>query len=65
MTKVLSAVGILFVLLAILYFAVPADSLPAWVPGADPNLTRHHFTHGVASLVVGGGLLAYARTRRQ
>ena len=63
MSKVLSVVGVLFVLLALVYFFIPANELAEWIPGADPDLYRHHYTHGVASLAVGVGLLVYAGTR--
>ena len=58
--------GILFVFLAVAYFSIPANELADWIPGADANLYRHHYTHGVASLAVGVGLLTYGwmRSRR-
>ena len=55
--------GIVFVILALAYFSFPANELADWIPGADPNLTRHHYTHGVASLVVGLGLLVFGWMR--
>jgi hypothetical protein len=55
--------GIAFVFLALVYFSFPANELVDWIPGADPNLTRHHYTHGVASLAVGVGLLGYGWMR--
>jgi predicted PurR-regulated permease PerM len=65
MIKVLSVIGgIIFVFLALAYFLIPANELADWIPGADPNLYRYHYTHGVASLAVGGGLLVYGWLRR-
>ncbi|HSX40380.1 MAG TPA: hypothetical protein VLF68_02085 [Candidatus Saccharimonadales bacterium] len=51
--------GLLLVILAVVYFAMPASSLPSFVPGFDPTLTKHHYTHGVASLLVGLVLIAF------
>jgi hypothetical protein len=57
-------VGALLVLLGIVYFAVPAHSLPALVPGhvsaGDTEAAHHHVKHGVAALAVGLAVLAYA-----
>jgi hypothetical protein len=60
MNKVLSVIGVLLVIVAIVYFVFPANSLPEWLPGYDPGLSRIHYTHGAASFVAGAGLLAYA-----
>ncbi len=53
-------IGVLFILLAVVYFILPAHSLPHFIPGYDPTLARHHFTHGVGSLFLGLGALAFA-----
>ena len=59
-----STVGVLLVLLALVYFALPADSLPAFVPGhvsaGDAEAAHHHVKHGIAALAVGLAALAYA-----
>jgi hypothetical protein len=56
--------GALLVLLAAIYFASPADSLPAFVPGhvsaGDAEAAHHHVKHGIAALAVGFAALAYA-----
>jgi hypothetical protein len=44
--------GLLFLVLAIVYFAVPAGSLPGFLPGFEVGSTRVHVKHGLASLVV-------------
>lgn len=51
--------GFVFVVLAIIYFVNPASSLPTFIPGYDPNLSRHHFTHGALCLFLGFGAFAY------
>jgi hypothetical protein len=67
MNKVLVVFGVFLLLLAILYFMVPANEFAPWFPGYDPELTRVRFKHGIGSLVVGVGLLGYAwyRSRGQ
>jgi hypothetical protein len=44
--------GLLFLVLAIVYFAVPAGSLPGFLPGFEAGSTRVHVKHGLASFVV-------------
>jgi hypothetical protein len=51
-------VGLFFVGLAALYWLNPADHLPAFVPGYDPESDKRHFTHGLGMLVI--GLMAFA-----
>lgn len=51
-------VGLFFVGLAALYWLNPADHLPAFVPGYDPQSDKRHFTHGLGMLVI--GLMAFA-----
>lgn len=46
-------VGICLVVLAGVYFIEPAKSLPHFIPGYDSQLTRHHYTHGIATLILG------------
>ncbi len=52
--------GIAFVLLAILYWLTPANALPSFIPGYDPALSIIHFKHGLASLLLGLVLFAFA-----
>ena len=49
--------GALLIVVAIVYFTVPADSLPSFFPGHDPAMTRVRLKHGIASGVVGVVLL--------
>jgi hypothetical protein len=42
------------------YFAEPAKSLPSFFPGHSATSTIHHTKHGIASVVVGLALLAFA-----
>ena len=52
--------GLLFVAIAVVYWLVPADSLPAFFPGAEAGLARPRVKHGIASAVVGVLLFAWA-----
>jgi len=49
--------GIVFIVVAGIYLAVPADSLPSFFPGHEAGLTRVRLKHGIASGVVGVILL--------
>ncbi len=42
--------GVGCVALSVLYFSRSADALPAFLPGHQPGLTRHHTKHGLAML---------------
>ena len=66
MGKALFAIGGLLIVLALIYFAVPANSLPALLPGADPSLTRMHYKHGGIALFLGTACCVYGwfRSRR-
>ncbi len=53
-------VGLLFLALAVYYWITPASALPPFLPGYVPGNDKVHYTHGLASLIVGLGILAYA-----
>jgi len=50
--------GILLIIVAVVYFLVPADSLPSFFPGHVTGSTHVRIKHGIASAVVGVVLLA-------
>ena len=52
--------GVAFVAIAIIYFAEPAKSLPAWVPGHEASSLHHHVKHGIAALMLGVGAFVFA-----
>jgi uncharacterized membrane-anchored protein YitT (DUF2179 family) len=62
MNKTLSVLaillGVILVLLSIVYFLIPANLLPWFLPGHDPALTKIHLKHGWGSLIAGAALLA-------
>ena len=49
----LVVLGLIFVVIACVYWLVPAGSLPAFVPGFEAGSARVHVKHGIASLAVG------------
>lgn len=48
----LVVLGLIFVVIACVYWFVPAGSLPAFVPGFEAGSSRVHVKHGIASLAV-------------
>ena len=57
MKLLLSLLGVLLLIVAAIYFVLPADQLPSFFPGHE-NVARMHYKHGIASGVVGIILLA-------
>ena len=59
--------GLLFFVVAIIYWVVPAEQLPGFFPGFEPGLNRVRLKHGIAAAIVGVLLFAvawYAGRRR-
>jgi hypothetical protein len=63
MKKLLAALalvlGIVFVVLAFVYWTTPASALPSFFPGYDPTMAGVHFKHGLASLILAILLFIY------
>lgn len=59
-----AALGVVLVIVAIVYFAEPAHSLPSFFPGrvsaASSEANHHHTKHGIAALVVALACFAFA-----
>jgi hypothetical protein len=53
------AAVVLFVI-AIVYWAEPAKSLPGFFPGQQARSNHHHIKHGIAAFLVGLACLAFA-----
>jgi uncharacterized membrane protein HdeD (DUF308 family) len=57
-------IGVLLVIVAIVYFAEPAHSLPSFFPGhvsgGSGEANHHHAKHGIAALIVGLACFAFA-----
>ncbi len=52
--------GAALIVIAIVYFAEPAGSLPSFFPGHQAGSSHHHAKHGIASLLVGLAVLVFA-----
>jgi hypothetical protein len=52
--------GILFVILAVVYWLEPAGSLPSYFPGYASGSSVIHFKHGLGCLIIGLALFAFA-----
>jgi hypothetical protein len=55
-----AVLGVAFIVLAIVYWAEPAGSLPGWIPGHEAGSAHHHVKHGIASFLLGVALLIFA-----
>ena len=53
MKLILSLVGVVLLIVAAVYFLVPADQLPTFFPGYEAGLTRVRMKHSVVSGVIG------------
>ncbi len=60
LTAAAAVLGIALIVVAVVYWVEPARSLPSWFPGHEVGSTHHHVKHGVAALVVGLAVLAFA-----
>ena len=58
MKVILTSLGVVMLVIAAVFFLVPADQLPNFFPGHDASVTRVHYKHGVVSGVAGLVLLA-------
>ena len=58
MKAVVIVIGVILVVVAAVYFLLPADALPAFFPGHETGLTRIRIKHGMLSGALGVVLLA-------
>jgi hypothetical protein len=58
MKLILTALGVILLVVAAVYFLVPSDQLPGFFPGHVTGLARTHYKHGIVSGIVGVVLLA-------
>jgi hypothetical protein len=54
------AAGLVFFVLALAYWTMPAGSLPSYLPGHIDGSTTIHFKHGIAALLVSLAAFAFA-----
>ena len=60
LTYVSVLLGVVFVILALVYWFTPAGSLPTYLPGYIAGSTLIHFKHGLASLILALAVFAFA-----
>ena len=53
-------IGIALIVVAAVYWAEPAKSLPSFFPGHEKGSNHHHVKHGIAAFLVGLAFLALA-----
>ena len=58
MKLILTVLGLVLIVAAVIYFIMPADQLPAFMPGHEAGVTRVHMKHGLVSGDAGVILLA-------
>jgi hypothetical protein len=58
MKLLLTLLGVVLLVVAAVYFLVPADQLPGFLPGHEAGVTRVHGKHGIVAGVAGLVLLA-------
>lgn len=61
MKAIFIVLGIALLVIAVVYFVVPADSLPGFFPGHEAGVARVHMKHGVVAGVAAVVLLAAGR----
>jgi amino acid permease len=57
MKTIATLLGVVLLIVAAVYFLVPADQLPGFFPGHETGVARMHYKHGIASGVLGLVLL--------
>jgi hypothetical protein len=58
MKLILTVLGVVLLVVAAVYFLMPADQLPGFFPGHEAGVTRMHYKHGIVAGVAGIVLLA-------
>jgi hypothetical protein len=51
MKLILSLLGVVLLVVAAVYFLMPADQLPGFFPGHEAGVSRMHYKHGIVSAV--------------
>jgi uncharacterized membrane protein HdeD (DUF308 family) len=57
MKLVLILLGVVLLVIGAVYFVVPADQLPSFMPGHEDGVARVHTKHGIVSAFAGVVLL--------
>ena len=53
MNLILSLLGVVLLVVAGVYFLMPADQLPSFFPGHEAGVMRVHTKHGIVAAVAG------------
>jgi len=53
MKLVLTLLGVVLLVIAAVYFLVPADQLPGFFPGHEAGVAHVHTKHGIVAGVIG------------
>jgi uncharacterized membrane-anchored protein YitT (DUF2179 family) len=53
-------VGTILIVIAIVYWAEPAKSLPSFFPGQQAGSNHHHVKHGIAAFLIGIACFVFA-----
>jgi uncharacterized membrane-anchored protein YitT (DUF2179 family) len=53
-------VGVALIVVGVVYFALPAKSLPGFFPGHEAGSDHHHVKHGIAAVLLGLACLVFA-----
>ena len=53
-------IGVVLVAIAVVYWALPAKSLPGFFPGHKAGSGHHHAKHGIAAFLVGLACFVFA-----
>jgi hypothetical protein len=54
------AVAVVLIVVAVVYWAEPAKSLPSFFPCHQAGSAHHHVKHGIAAFLLGLAVLAFA-----
>ena len=57
MNIIITLLGVVLLIVAGVYFLLPADQLPAFFPGHEAGVTHVHTKHGIVAGVAGVVLL--------
>jgi uncharacterized membrane protein HdeD (DUF308 family) len=52
--------GVVLIIVGVVYFVEPAQSLPSFFPGHEAGSSHHHVKHGIAAILVGLACFAFA-----
>jgi uncharacterized membrane-anchored protein YitT (DUF2179 family) len=53
-------IGVVLIAVGIVYWALPASSLPGFFPGHQAGSSHHHVKHGIAAFLLGVACLVFA-----